>query len=36
MSQEDNMKKAVAQLIVIGITVMTFATPLLASGGCGP
>ncbi len=36
MSQEDNMKKAVAQLIVIGITVMTFATPLLAGGGCGP
>ena len=36
MSQEDNMKKAVAQLIMIGITVMTFATPLLASCGGGP
>ncbi len=30
------MKKAIAQLIVIGLTVMTFATPLLAGGGCGP
>jgi len=31
-----NMKKIVAQLFVIGITVMTFAAPLLAAGGCGP
>jgi hypothetical protein len=35
-SQEDNMKKAVAQLILIGITVLTFAAPLLAGGSGGP
>jgi len=30
------MKKAIAQIIVIGITITTFAAPLLAAGGAGP
>jgi hypothetical protein len=36
MSQEDNMKKAAAQIIMIGITVMTFTTSVLAGCGGGP
>ena len=36
MSQEDNMKKAIAQIIVVGLTVITIAAPVLAGSGCGP
>ncbi len=35
-SQEDNMKKAIAQIVIVGLTVITFAGPVLAGCGCGP
>lgn len=30
------MKKLAVQLFVIGVLVMSYAAPVLASGGCGP
>ena len=30
------MKKLMVQLFIIGVLVMTYAGPVLASGGCGP
>ncbi len=30
------MKKLIAQIIIIGISITTFVTPLLAGGSAGP